>query len=78
MTARTDLSRAATLSAELDNVTQGLAIIAAGGFTQALQLTGNGFGGANVTINMAAAALTALLTNRQTAIQTALTNLGVT
>jgi hypothetical protein len=78
MTARSDLIKAQALSDELDRVTQALAIIATGNFTQRLQVAANGFAGVNVTLSVGASSLTTMLTARQTAIQSALTALGVT
>lgn len=78
MTARSDLSRAQRLSAELDDVNQALAIVAAGGFSQRLELTIPDKGGVTVTLGISAQNLTTMLTNRKTAIETALTGLGVT
>ncbi len=78
MTARSDLSRAQALSAELDRVTQALAIVVADGLTQTLELAAPGFAAVRVATSVSANSLTTMLTNRQTAIQSALTALGVT
>jgi hypothetical protein len=78
MTLRTDLANAHALSAALDNVTSALAIVSNPGLTQTLELSAPGSAGVRITVNIAAATLTTMLTARQTAIQTALTALGVT
>ena len=78
MTARSDLVRAQSLSDEYDKITQALAIIAAGNFTQKLEVAGQGFAAVKVTLGVGANSLTTMLTNRQAAITSALIALGVT
>jgi alanine-alpha-ketoisovalerate/valine-pyruvate aminotransferase len=78
MTLRTDLSNAASLSEALDNVTAALLITSNPNLVQTLELSAPGSAGVRVKVNIAAATLTTMLTARQTAIQTALTALGVT
>ena len=78
MTTRTNLAQAHSLSAELDQVNQAIAIVAGGSFSQFLELTATAAAGVRVTLNVSAANLTTMLTNRQTALTSALTALGVT
>jgi hypothetical protein len=78
MTLRTDLANAISLSEALDHVTAALTITSTPGLTQTLELSAPGRSGVRITVNIAAATLTTMLTARQTAIQTALTALGVT
>ncbi len=78
MTARSDLNRAQALAAELDRVTQALIIVAADGLTQTLELGAPGFAGVRVTTSVSVNNLTTMLSNRQSAILSALTALGVT
>jgi CHASE3 domain sensor protein len=78
MTTRANINQAARLSDELDRVTQALAVVTAGNFTQNLILTPSNGAGVSVTISVAAGTLTTMLTARQTAIQSALTALGIT
>lgn len=78
MTLRTDLSKADALSHELDAVTAALALVATGTFSQSLQIgPTTGPGGFTFQTNIASATLTTMLTARQTALQSALTALGV-
>ncbi len=78
MTQRSDLSHAQALSAELDRVTTAIAIVAAGDFSQTLEISSASAAGVRVTTSVSANNLTTMLTNRQTAINTALAALGVT
>jgi hypothetical protein len=78
MTLRTDLTNAISLSEALDHVTAALTITSNPGLTQTLELAAPGRSGVRITVNIAAATLTTMLTARQTAIQNLLTSLGVT
>ncbi len=78
MTARSDLNHAQALAAELDRITAALVVVAQDGFTQTLELSAPGFAGVRVATSVSTNNLTTMLTNRQTAILSALTALGVT
>ena len=78
MTLRTEIANAHALSTALDNVTTALAIVSNTGLTQTLEPSAPGAAGVRITVNIAAGTLTTMLTARQTAIQTALSALGVT
>jgi hypothetical protein len=78
VTARSSISQASALSTELDQVTRALSYLS-GTFTQAIVITGtDALPGAVIITNLAASTLNTMLTARKTAIQNALTALGVT
>jgi hypothetical protein len=77
MITRTNLGQALALSQALDNVTQALAIVSNPNLTQTLVLSAPDSAGVSVTVSIAPATLTTLLTARQTAIQNTLAALGV-
>lgn len=77
MTARTDLTRAAALSARLDQVNAALALVNAGTAPSAIVFRSDAVGVLVVDVPLPLNAVTNLLTNLQTALQNQLTALGV-
>lgn len=77
MTAKSDLTKAVALNAELDQVTAALVVIAKGGATVTIEISAPDAAAMRFTANIPVNTLTAQLTARQTALTNALTALGV-
>ena len=78
MTTRTDLETAAALSRVEDNINAALVVLGLPGVTMDVEIAAPRASGVRIRLPLNVANLTTLLNNRLTAVQTALTNLGVT